>query len=78
MIENNFHTRLFSKLLTQIFFTIEFPVYNLFCRVISHDLRKMQKCSLIETAVFSRFHGHRKNLHVDRLIVSTFAKHNVA
>jgi hypothetical protein len=38
----------------------------------------MQKRSLIETAVFSRFHGHRKNLHVDRLIVSTFAKQHVA
>jgi hypothetical protein len=38
----------------------------------------MQKRLLIKTAVFSRFHGHQKNLHVDRLIVSTFAKHNVA
>jgi hypothetical protein len=26
----------------------------------------------------ARFHGHRKNLHVDRLIVSTFAKYDVA
>jgi hypothetical protein len=38
----------------------------------------MQKRLLIETAVLARFHGHRKNLHVDRLIVSTFAKYDVA
>jgi hypothetical protein len=36
------HSGIWSKRLTQKKFTIEFPVYNLFYRVVCHEVRKMQ------------------------------------